>query len=52
MPLCLREVMATLSLLLPSFSHWRREARPQACSLWGARGGLQRVDLGLHPSSS
>lgn len=38
MSLCLREVVATLSLPLPSFSQWRREARPQACSFWGRSG--------------
>lgn len=32
-----REVVATLSLPLPSLSQWRREARSQACSLLGTR---------------
>lgn len=45
-------MVATLSGPLPSFSEWRREARPQAHSLLGTRGGLQPLDLGLCPSSS
>lgn len=48
----MRELAATLSLPLASFSEWLREARPWARSLLESRGGLQPLDLGLRPSSS